>query len=115
MANKASEATHLRNILAQFKRNCEVICELKSMLAEYEKHQPKQWYPYTSTHDRVFLTYIPGYTLLVYDSKLIMFYSLTTSTVYDISNLIGAQPSGHYLRRLKADTKATKTMQFRRI
>lgn len=115
MPNTAPQTDLLRKILAQFKCNCEVIHALKLMLADYEKQPPQERYPYATNRDRAQLAYLPGYTLLLVDEKLIMFYCLATSTVYDISQLIGLQSSGHYLRRLKADTGAAKTMHFRRI
>ena len=115
MPNNAPQTGLLRKILNQFKCNCEVIHSLKLMLADYEKQPPQERYPYTTNRDRAQLAYLPGYTLLLADEKLIMFYCLSTSTIYDISQLIGLQSSGHYLRHLKADTGATKTMQFRRI
>ena len=115
MPNNAPQTDLLRKILTQFKRNCEVIHALKLMLADYEKQPPKERHPYPTNHARAQLAYLPGYTLLLIDEKLIMFYCLSTSTIYDISQLIGLQPSAHYLRRLKADTGAAKTMQFRRI
>lgn len=115
MPNKAPQTDLLKKILAQFKCNCEVIHELKLMLAAYENHPPKQQFPYTEGRDRAFLAYLPGYTLLIYDGKLMMFYSLSTSTVYDISQLLNIPNSGYYNRRLKADTGATKIKQYRRI
>ena len=115
MPNSAPQTDLLRKILTQFKCNCEVIHALKLMLADYEKQPPQERYPYSANRDRAQLAYLPGYTLLFVDEKLIMFYCLATYTIYDISQLVGLQSSGHYLRRLKADTRAAKTMQFRRI